>query len=203
MKRKRGSDSYKRKSQGLKPRQNVLIVCEGEKTEMIYFKYLKRNKRIHSLTISDSKGKSAPIHIINRAIKTSSKDLYDKIWCVFDVDIPVNPNLNKAIQLAMQHKIKIALSNPCFEFWYLLHFGYTCSGMNNCRECVKKLKRKFPKYNKSEDNIIKDIIDNTNDAIQNAKDVINNHCSGSKVCICNPSTEVHTLVEYLLSFKIN
>jgi hypothetical protein len=45
---------------------------------------------------------------------------YDEIWCVFDVDD--HPNLNDARQLADGRGVALAVSNPCFELWLLLHF---------------------------------------------------------------------------------
>src|SRR6185312_4244684 len=46
----------------------------------------------------------------------------DEFWCVFDVEWPQNhPNLPEAIALAEKHGINMAISNPCFELWLLLH----------------------------------------------------------------------------------
>jgi hypothetical protein len=45
---------------------------------------------------------------------------YDEVWCVFDVD--THPNLPAALQQAAANGIYVALSNPCFELWILLHF---------------------------------------------------------------------------------
>jgi hypothetical protein len=45
---------------------------------------------------------------------------YDEVWCVFDVD--EHPNLNDAKQLANARGIQLAISNPCFELWLMLHF---------------------------------------------------------------------------------
>ena len=45
---------------------------------------------------------------------------YDEVWCVFDVDD--HPGINDAQQMARASGIKLAISNPCFELWLLLHF---------------------------------------------------------------------------------
>lgn len=45
---------------------------------------------------------------------------YDEVWCVFDID--EHPFVPDAKQQAQQHQIKVAISNPCFELWVLLHF---------------------------------------------------------------------------------
>jgi hypothetical protein len=42
---------------------------------------------------------------------------------VFDVEWPKNhPHLKEAIRLAAEHGIHLAVSNPCFELWLVLHF---------------------------------------------------------------------------------
>ncbi len=45
---------------------------------------------------------------------------YDSVWCVFDVD--EHPYLAEAQQQARDNGISVAVSNPCFELWALLHF---------------------------------------------------------------------------------
>jgi hypothetical protein len=42
------------------------------------------------------------------------------IWCVFDAD--EHPRLHDALIQARDNGIPVALSNPCFELWILLHF---------------------------------------------------------------------------------
>jgi hypothetical protein len=42
---------------------------------------------------------------------------------VFDVEAPQrHPNLSEALELAGKNEIRVAISNPCFEFWLMLHF---------------------------------------------------------------------------------
>ena len=55
-----------------------------------------------------------------RAAKRGQGAPYDEYWCVFDVD--EHPYLNRALELARTSGISIALSNPCLELWFLLHF---------------------------------------------------------------------------------
>lgn len=45
---------------------------------------------------------------------------YDQVWCVFDVD--EHPYLPEAKHQARDNGIEVAVSNPCFELWALLHF---------------------------------------------------------------------------------
>jgi len=46
--------------------------------------------------------------------------LYNSVWCVFDVDD--HPRVADARQMAADNGIELAISNPCFELWLLLHF---------------------------------------------------------------------------------
>lgn len=57
-----------------------------------------------------------------RAAKAQQDDNldFDAVWVVFDVDD--HPNLTEALELAERENLRIALSNPCFELWALLHF---------------------------------------------------------------------------------
>jgi hypothetical protein len=45
---------------------------------------------------------------------------YSNYWCVFDID--EHPNIPRALELAAAHGISVAVSNPCIELWFLLHF---------------------------------------------------------------------------------
>lgn len=40
-------------------------------------------------------------------------------------------------------------SNPCFEVWYLEHFGYTTKPFVNSAEVVREVERKIPGYRKN------------------------------------------------------
>jgi hypothetical protein len=45
---------------------------------------------------------------------------YDEIWCIHDVD--EHQNLHEAAELANANGIKLGISNPCIELWFVLHF---------------------------------------------------------------------------------
>lgn len=56
------------------------------------------------------------------AVKRSEDSEVDECWCLFDVEWPKHhPNLNSAIALAKGKSINLAISNPCFEIWLILH----------------------------------------------------------------------------------
>jgi hypothetical protein len=65
------------------------------------------------------------------AIDRKSDDEIDECWCVFDVEWPQNhPHLREAVQLAKDNGIRLAVSNPCFELWLILHFEDQTAHLN-------------------------------------------------------------------------
>jgi hypothetical protein len=113
-------------------RPRILIVCEGTATEPTYLAALIREFRATSAeVVIDDKG-GVPKTLVERAVteKRSAEAAsrrekdpylrYEEVWCVYDVD--EHPNLNDARQQADANGIRLAISNPSFELWLLLHF---------------------------------------------------------------------------------
>ncbi len=71
---------------------------------------------------------------------------YDEVWCVFDVDD--HARLHDARQQARSHGIELAVSNPCFELWALLHFQEQTAWLD--RDKLRSfIKRHLPDYRKA------------------------------------------------------
>ncbi len=101
-------------------RQRFLIVCEGKKTEPQYFQKFRG-----PFSILDIRGTGCnTVSLVEHAIKCSSEDRYDQIWCVFDRDSFSSDIFNRALLLARQNNFFVAYSNEAFELWYILHFEY-------------------------------------------------------------------------------
>lgn len=185
-----------------------MIVCEGEKTEPIYFNRYK--KRGCNLTIETPKNKyTDPVNLAEFAkeyIKKGKKgekdglDLKggDKIWCVFDCDENTNEKISKACKIAGKDVI-ICLSNPSFELWYLLHFVPILSKLSR-DEVIERLEAYIEGYDKSED--VYDLLKEKRPiAIENAKHLNKTHekCGTELICVeSNPSTQVYAIVEEIL-----
>jgi len=79
------------------------------------------------LEISKDSG-AVPLTLVTKADEARARSdgkwgEIDEVWCIFDVEWPQNhPNLKKALDLAKASNVKVAVSNPCFELWLLLHF---------------------------------------------------------------------------------
>jgi hypothetical protein len=128
-----GRQSLKRKIAIRQPRKTLLVFCEGEKTEPEYLQALKRQPFVKDVAAVDLRVDprhegAVPLALVTMAADARSKAIneeaeIDEFWCVFDVEWPVNhPNLHDAVNLARSNDIQLAISNPCFELWLILHF---------------------------------------------------------------------------------
>lgn len=115
---------------GREQRRIVKVLCEGAITEPQYLSQITRRYRgVVRVDIEDSVAGCAPLSLVahakamlaenKRARRKTGTDNFDEIWCVFDVD--EHPNLAQAKQEAADVGIQVAVSNPCFELWLLLH----------------------------------------------------------------------------------
>jgi hypothetical protein len=175
-----------------------LIVCEGEVTERLYFTELGRRERAVVELVILSAG--VPKSVVERAVKmkreaetraSGSKNsflTYDEVWCVFDVD--EHPKIEEAKQQARANGLEVAISNPCFELWALLHFQDKTAHVH--RRKVQGLCRKhMPGYEKVFDYAL--LEKKYADALRRATQLDHIHklngCPGS-----NPSTGAHRVV---------
>jgi len=117
-------------------RKTVVVFCEGEASEPDYINALKRLPHVRnntSVSIEIVTDPAVPMTLVRWAIDRAREDEVDECWCVFDVEWPQNhPNLKQAISLAKEHGIRLAVSNPCFELWLILHFENRTAFINTC-----------------------------------------------------------------------
>ena len=127
MSRRVGENTRNRKNKR-DPYKKLLIVCEGEKTEINYFNHFKPLFYKHKIIVTPFKGKHTnadgvvqdAIDYIKREKKEGNPinlSEGDKAWCVFDRDKNSINQLNRAKQLAIKYKIDIIFSNL-----FLIHF---------------------------------------------------------------------------------
>ena len=74
----------------------------------------------------------------------------DLVYCVFDTDTdPIKQReIDEAIRQAGRSNVEIVLSNPCFEVWFILHFGYTSKQFQSNEEVLRELRKNIPDYEK-------------------------------------------------------
>ena len=190
----------------------VLIVCEGEKTEPYYFRDLMRMEKLSSVNISVISGNgSDPVSVVDTAIEKREQQAkylpFDAIYCVIDRD--KHPNFNQAIDKAKANNIKIIVSYPSFEYWYICHFNLyrapiletgNKSAGDNCVSILNEYwKESFSKeYTKNQSNLYALLLDRLEVAIKNARNGLKQAQGESEL---NPSTQVYELVDYLRNIK--
>ncbi len=116
-------------------RRYFLIVCEGAKTEPLYFEAFKNDLPkgvLENATIDiEGEGKNT-LSLVEQVLKIRERReqttgrKYDQTWAVFDRDSFSAQNFNNAIFKARDvvPAIHCAWSNEAFELWYLLHFEF-------------------------------------------------------------------------------
>jgi hypothetical protein len=191
----------RRKKPQKEPYASVLLVCEGEKTEVNYFNELIKYYKLSSANIIVDKGKgSAPISIVDTAIElrdlaVRANESYDKIFCVFDCDD--HESFKRANNKANNNNIQCIRSWPCFEFWLLLHFVYTRKTYT-ANTCYKALLSYYPDFQKRQYGVFVHLVKNLEQGLQHAARVQEDVNNTEEF---NPSTEIHELVEYLQNIK--
>lgn len=118
---------------------------------------------------------------------------YDEVWGVIDVD--EHPKLEQARKLAENHAIALAVSNPCFELWALLHFQDQRAHIDG-RKTRTALRRHLPGYDKHLD--FPRVHKGYHDAVRRAT-ALACHAESLDQPGRNPSTAVYRLTESIRS----
>jgi hypothetical protein len=175
--------SFKRKT-GLRDAKLIVIATEGEKTEKQYFdsiivSELLKSPKIHVEVLERESSKSDPLECISslnsfKAKYTLNKN--DELWLVCDVDRWGQKKLSQVNQLCHQKAYLLAVSNPCFEAWLLLHLvdwdSYTQDQKDHisqgCGTVSQEIKKVIGSYVKTNINI-NDFIKGIANAVDQAK----------------------------------
>lgn len=109
----------------------IVIASEGKDTERIYFKALAKeytNPRVHVHVLERSENEqnnSSPEHVLKQLNDYKSQyelEADDELWLVVDKDRWTEAMLSRvATECSQEVAMHMALSNPCFELWLLLH----------------------------------------------------------------------------------
>lgn len=126
----RKDPGLKRRRASREPKTILYVFCEG-KTEPHYLEWFRRevgNAAVEVITVGEA---GVPKTLVRRAVekqkelhrgsrrKGSSFDDRFEVWGVLDVD--EHPGLDEATITARDNGVFLAISNPCFELWGLLH----------------------------------------------------------------------------------
>lgn len=211
----RKTDALQRQNSQRPQNKRYLVVCEGTKTEPNYFRELLDDLRIGQqlVRIAQNAGPS-PDRVVDHAKSlyeedAAAGDAYDAVYCVFDRDRYTTfvSAVQRTRDLNAEGKPLIAItSTPCFEFWLLLHFGYTDSPFHPAGnksvgdQVLAALKDKpgFAKYGKGQTGIYTQLKDKLDGALDHAKR-LRQHCEAARSN--NPATDIDKLVSALRSLS--
>lgn len=191
----------------------ILIAVEDQKSARYYFERFRdamRKSRV--VVIADHIG-SSPKSVIEAAkrenaertklVALGEEDKFEEIWVVFDTEGPQNVVRRKAAQhavdQALQLGFKLAVSNPCFEYWFILHYDYYVNQLADGSAARKRLEKCLKKKYKKGDCLFEQTYPLIQKAIANSEKVWSErHGRNAHPCDCHPSTQVHDLAKTLL-----
>ncbi len=129
---------------GRRPQPGILVLCGAHRTEPDYFNALKRHLRSTAVTVRALGGLS-PAKLVKHGNSVLASGDFDAVWCVFDKD---EFDIVTAASEAARRGVEVAISNPCFELWLLLHHT-DHSAYATCAQVAARLVGVVSTYNKS------------------------------------------------------
>ena len=180
----------------------IVIKCEGDnETEQIYFNNFKSRECIIKYPDGNS---TDPVGMANELVSfMNSEDINskngDKIYLLIDTDVNANKQkqIDEAKKICDEYGIELITSTPSFEFWYMLHFGYTTGPYTSSKDIKRKMKKKILGYTEST-NVYPIIKDNTDEAMNYAEKVEKFHKqNGRKIDSedANPHTSAYRVLK--------
>jgi hypothetical protein len=170
------------------PRLRLLVLCGGECTEPAYFLGLKNYLRNAAVHVRVRRKARAPEDLVKyaRLIAPVAGDEFDEVWCVVDSD---EFDLEPAVALAAKLDVRLAVSNPCFELWLLLHHQDCTAPLCDAKAVLRQLTKRLPGYQKNGLRF-NDFQPGVMDALRRAESLDPTGCNYR----CDPSSGVWVLV---------
>lgn len=193
MAKTRRENSTRRRPPTREPASHILIACGALQTENQYFDRLRqwrRNPAVKVTVLPKGRDPAGLVAYVRKWLHQQRKE-FDEVWCVFDVD--EFPGVADAVRLAAREGVFVAVSNPCFELWLLLHFERCTAHVPRYKSLVSKLEKHVGNYDKTELKFMQ-YQDGVDDAIRRARDLDPTGEAFQR----NPSTGVWRLVERIV-----
>jgi hypothetical protein len=190
--------------------RKILICCEGSKTEPHYFNAIRGEmgapkERLIVLPTphTDPLGIVTEVRDYRKELRTDGDwGKADTAWAVFDGDEHIQADAvrwHEAIDMARANAISLAITNPSFEYWYLIHFQDQRSNIH--RDSAKaRLAAHVPGYEKSRVLYPDPLGPLTEVAIARAAVICEEIVRDLHPTYRNPCTYVHSLVSDLRKF---
>lgn len=178
------------------PHVRILVVCEGAKTEPLYF----QSFRIRAGHVVDVHGEGMNTEsLVRKAVALRDEDGdFDEVWVVMDRDDHPRERWTRAFALASRESIHLAWTHEAFELWYLLHFDYCDAALSRGQYGDRLEGYLGRRYAKNDPHMYDDLEHLREDATRNAHQLVDHHAAlGTPAADANPCTHVHRLVARL------
>lgn len=115
-----------RKNQGTRKVNKVILYCEGRNTEPSYFELFKKNNCKVVPVVVSGHGIGSCVEFVEEANKKYNclskvqRNKYSQKWLVYDCD--GHEDFAVSIKIARKYGFRVAFSNMCIEYWFVLHF---------------------------------------------------------------------------------
>ena len=187
--------------------KSIAIIGEGE-TEWFYFDSLRVACRF-PFKVAPDFPQHSDIHHVLKLVESYIEKQYDYVVCLFDMDRLYQ--FPSEMQLYQRAKKKYSVkkyaervifieTNPCTEFWFLLHFlpNVVCRRYDSYEQLLPELQKYMPEYEKTKryfkrTNLYKFLTENGDleRAIQNSE----------KLCLLSEKTP-EDLIAYSEVYKV-
>lgn len=207
MVREKGYKPKQRNSGKRRMKRILLVSAEGNKnnkTERIYLEHFKGGDTEIRFV---SGNETDPRALMRRLIQ--EKEEYeitsaDLAICLIDSDFDSQRDkaiaeAEKQIPQADKETIRLIVSSPSFEIWYLCHFKYSTRQYQNKEEVLADLAHYIPGYKKSQD-IYTSLAGKEEIAVHNAKKLeawCKENGKRPHHVECMPSTDMYQVWEWL------
>jgi hypothetical protein len=209
----RDAPSIRRRGPIRSPKPLIIVVCEGQKTEVEYLDAFRIDHGNHLFNLNTIGGAGVPDTIVDCAIEEyrsrrryacrKGADSYDSefsVWAMFDVD--AHPKVMEAWNRAQANGVRVACSNPCLELWTLLHFSDS-DGPLSRSEAQSRLTKFMPKYHHSSNPTFDYALlrDNYDLAVRRAEAFLLRR-DQERSSRGNPCSTVHLLLEQIREYGV-
>lgn len=187
------------RSDGTKRDATLVVIASEDRYAVKQYFELFHSTRVQFRVLETDNSCSSPSHVMAR-IEAYMKEFDigegDQFWLVCDTDHWVASghiqNLRDVVRRCKQKGIGVALSNPCFELWLLLHFeDFPKSPVNNCSDVVELLKQSVGGYDKKKVYNLPITVVHVESAISRAQA----NCDLSDQIPSTTQTSVHSIIE--------
>ncbi len=180
----------------------VVIACEDKYAVEQYFAKF-HTQRVQFVVLPTENGCSSPPDVLSRLNEFKEREATeegDHFWICIDADHWAKSNHIQNLRIVLQEcrrkNYGVAISNPCFELWLLLHFD-DCSTQPpaTAAEALASLCRVTPGYQKNRCDRLAIEAEHVRLAVTRAKSM---DTSPDEILPSYPVTRVYRLIELLL-----